>query len=324
MSYGTGDYTYELVDGWAKCPDEWIQEAAALFIDSQDRVYVLGRGAHPLTVFDRGGNILSSWEGGGELIGFAHGIYVDQDFSVYCADVRRHIVSKFSPEGELLLEIGNKDQPSDTGFVPPPPRHTGFLKRWAEWRDCLLATKKRAAPPFNRPTGVFVTHSGEIYVSDGYGNARIHKFSPEGTLLLSWGEVGDGPGQFINPHSVWVDKQERVWVCDRENYRIQIFSNQGEFLSEWEDLAYPCNVWIDDNEIVYVTENMYQQVSLFTIDGKRLARLCCQEDPEAAAFICPHMVGVDSHGDIYIADTAWSMWGQDRGCRSIVKLARSR
>ena len=98
------------------------------------------------------------------------------------------------------MTLGNKDQPSDTGFV-----HTLGLTLTA-----CLPTIKRGGPPFNRPTGVAISPSGEIYVSDGYGNARVHKFSPDGSLLLSWGEPGEAPGQFRLPHSIWVDKQERV------------------------------------------------------------------------------------------------------------------
>jgi DNA-binding beta-propeller fold protein YncE len=168
-------------------------------------------------VFDREGNLLTSWGEG--LFKRAHGSRIGRDGSVYCTDDSNHTVFKFTPEGKLLLMLGNKDHPSDTGYV----QQGGLYES--------LATIKRGGPPFNRPTGVALSSSGEIYVSDGYGNSRVHKFTPAGTLLFSWGEPGIAPGQFRLPHSVWVDKQERVWVCDRENNRIQIFDARGEFLS---------------------------------------------------------------------------------------------
>ncbi len=261
MLYGTGKYTYELVDGWAKIPKRWsFDSVPSLFVDSQDRVYVFNRGAHPVMIFDREGNLLTSWGEG--LFKMAHGMCVGPDGSVYCTDAGSHTVSKFTPEGKLLLVLGNKDQPSETGFV-------GFLKEPDP--DDMVASIRRSGPPFNSPTGVALSSSGEIYVSDGYGNARVHKFSPDGTLLLSWGEPGDAPGHFRWPHAVWVDKQERVWVCDRSNNRVQIFNGKGEFLDQRTDLNLPNTLVMDNEETVYVAE-LSRRVSIFTIDGKLLAR----------------------------------------------------
>jgi len=309
MAYGTGKYTYELVDGWAKCPDGWsFIDVGGVSIDSQDRVYILSRSARPISVFDREGNFLTSWGGG--FSKRAHGSYSGPDGSIYGTDDGTHIVSKFSPDGKLLLTLGNKDQPSDTGYKPK----SDLLES--------LATIKRGGPPFNRPTGVALSSSGEIYVSDGYGNARVHKFSPDGKLLLSWGEPGTGPGQFRLPHSIWVDKRERVWVADRENSRIQIFDARGKFLSQWTDLLRPTDIFIDDEETVYVSE-LGLRVSLFTIDGELLSRWGCQrQDKETDLFVAPHTIAVDSHGDIYVGEVAMTAAGVDRGSRTIQKFAR--
>ncbi len=120
MLYGAGKYTYKLVDGWAKCPEGCsFLNVGGLCIDSQDRVYVFNRGARSVMIFDREGNLLTSWGEG--LFTFAHGICIGPDGSVYCTDAGSHTVSKFTPEGKLLMVLGNKDQPSETGFV-------GFLK----------------------------------------------------------------------------------------------------------------------------------------------------------------------------------------------------
>ena len=268
MIYGTGKYTYELVDEWAKLPEGWSFGGAigGLTVDLKDRVYVLNRGAHPVIVFDREGNLLATLGEG--LFNCPHGSYLGPDFAIYCTDDGNHTVSKFTNDGKLLMTLGNKDQPSDTGYV----RKEGTL------------SVKRSAPPFNRPTGVALSSSGEIYVSDGYGNARIHKFAPDGTLLFSWGDPGTAPGQFRTPHSILVDKQERVWVCDRENSRIQIFNAEGEFLSQWDDIGgKPCAMFFDSEGTVYVSTKSGKEphgVSIFTNDGKLLARWGSQGPPD--------------------------------------------
>ncbi len=318
MLYGTGKYTYELVDGWAKIPEGWsLDSVPGLSVDSQDRVYAFSRSDHPLTVFDREGNLLTSW-GVESVQGRPHGICVGPDGSVYCAyDQISHTVSKFTPDGKLLMTLGNKDQPSDTGYVRRP--NTSMNER--------LATIRKGGPPFNCPTGVALSSSGEIYVSDGYGNARVHKFTPDGTLLFSWGEPGTSPGKFRLPHHVWVDKQDRVWVCDRENSRIQIFNAQGEFLSQWNDCACTSAIFIDkDEEIVYVAETR-MRISIWTFDGRLLAHLGWQGHDYLGrtdlSSITPHGIAVDSRGDIYIGEINHKEDGTDRrGSRSLRKFIR--
>jgi len=309
MLYGSGKYTYELVDGWAKYPNGWsFIDVCGLSVDSQDRVYVLNRGLHPVMVFDREGNLLTSW--GEDFLKSAHGSCIGPDGSIYCADDRSHTVSKFTPEGKLLQVLGNKDQPSDTGYV----RQSDLF--------ASLATIRRGGLPFNRPTGVALSSSGEIYVSDGYGNARVHKFTPQGTLLLSWGEPGNAPGQFSLPHSVRIDKKERIWVADRENNRIQIFNAQGEYLTQWTDLLRPTGLCIDEEETVYVSE-LGLRVSVFTIDGKLLARWGSEgKDKKTDLFVAPHAVAVDSRGDLYVGEAARSFGKVDRGSRTVQKFAR--
>ena len=319
MLYGTGKCTYELVDGWAKLPEGvWLNSVPGLFVDSQDRIYAFGRNDHPLTVFDREGNLLSSWTG----MDFSrpHGIFVSSDGSIYCTDEGHHTVHKFTPDGKLLMTLGNKDQPSDTGYVKK-----GSM-------DYRLASITKSGPPFNCPTGVALSSSGEIYVTDGYGNARVHKFAPDGTFLFSWGQPGTAPGKFRLPHHVWVDKKDRVWVCDRENSRIQIFNPQGKFLTQWNDFTLTSAIFIDkDEEIVYVAETRLR-VSIWTFDGKLLAHLGCQgldylgQDYDHGPNLSnttPHGIAVDSRGDIYIGEINHLEDGTDRsGSRSLRKFVR--
>src|SRR5262249_26447339 len=147
------------------------KEVAGVATDSQDRVYVFNRGDHPLMVFNRDGTFVKSWGEG--LFKRPHGIIIGPDDSVYCTDDFDHTVRKFTPDGRLLMTLGTSGQPSDTGATS------------VDFRTIL-----RAGPPFHYPANVALSPEGNIFVSDGYGNARIHKFSSDGRLLSSWGEPG--------------------------------------------------------------------------------------------------------------------------------------
>ncbi len=307
MEYGSGDYTYELVDSWAKLPEGWsFLDVGGLTVDSMDRVYVFNRSAHPLMVFDCDGNFLDSWGEG--YFTRPHGSRFDHDGYLYCSDDTDHIVSKFTRDGKLLKVIGEKGKPSDTGYVPGGDLMTS------------LRSIKHGGAPFNRPTGVAFASNGDFYVSDGYGNARVHKFSPGGELLFSWGEPGTGPSEFMLPHNVWVDKLDRVWVPDRENNRIQIFDGDGAYLTEWTDVVRPTDVFIDEDDVVYVSE-LAPRVSVFSFDGELLARWGNKVvDPVRDLFVAPHAITLDSKGDIYVGCVAMTNSKIDRGSRTVQKF----
>ena len=175
------------------------------------------------------------------------------------------------------MTLGSWDQPSDTG-----------------WSGDYNDTVQRAAGPFNLPSDVALSPGGDLYISDGYGNARVHRFTADGRLVSSWGAPGkSAPSEFHVPHGVWVHNDGRVFVADRENNRIQIFSADGEFLSQWTDMARPCDIYIDADDIVFVAELDAFMVVL-TIDGKLLSRF---DGPTKAG---AHAVWMDSKGDLYV------------------------
>ena len=226
---GEGELTLELVPDWEQLPSGWSHgDVAGVATDSQDRVFVFNRSEHPVIIYDRDGRFLGSWGEG--VFTRPHGITIHRDV-VYCADDTDHTVRALTLEGKLLWTLGTANQPSDTGYSP-------------EGRANLLSIK-RGAGPFNRPTRLAVAPNGELYVSDGYGNARVHRFSADGQLIQSWGEPGSSPGQFNLPHSVWVHTDGRVFVCDRENDRIQIFSPSFELLAVWTSVTRPGDLCID-------------------------------------------------------------------------------
>ena len=306
MIFDSGRHKYELLDHWPTLPEGIsLRDAVAMSVDSQDRVFIFSRqeinkNTPPVMVFDREGNWLASWGDG--WFGRAHGIYVGQDDCVYFADMGNHTVSKWTAEGKLLLTLGTKGQPSDTGYagiVGCKPYHS-YFEQLIIASHCFA--QKRIAPPFNRPTGVFVTPSGDIYVSDGYGNAQIHRFSPDGQLLSSWGELGDRPGQFICPHSVWVDMQEQVWVADRSNCRVEIFDAKGKYIRHIGELGQPAHVHIDAEGTVFVPECLTLSLAMFTTEGKLLARWHNHELENINPFTYPHVTATDSSGNLYFVN----------------------
>jgi DNA-binding beta-propeller fold protein YncE len=309
VTVGTGDLRYEALARWETLPSGWgFVEVAGVATDSRDRVYVFNRGEHPLMVFDRDGRSLASWGEG--LFRRAHGIFIGPDDTVYCTDDLDHTVRRFTTEGKLLLTLGHSGRPSDTGI-------TGNDYR----------TIRRGGPPFNRPTNLALAADGAIYVTDGYGNARVHKFAPDGRLLLSWGEPGEGPGQFNLPHGIAVDRDGRVCVADRENSRVQVFTPEGEYLTEWTDLARPMQVFIDNHGRAFVVEVGWRaglfpwqtpsepnppgaRLSVFDRDGQLLARWGGEGDPCAAGnFFAPHDLWIDSRGDLYVGEVTLSAGG---------------
>lgn len=326
MIVGEGQHRYEAHADWEQLPAGWSHgDVAGVATDSRDRVYVFNRSEHPVIVYDRDGAFLTSWGEG--VFTRPHGITIVDDL-VYCADDTDHTVRMFTLEGKLLRTLGIENQPSDTGYSPAGPGN--------------LRSIKRGAGPFNRPTRLTVAPNGELYVSDGYGNARVHRFTKEGELIQSWGEPGDGPGQFNLPHSVWAHTDGRIFVCDRENDRVQIFSPTGELLTTWTNVTRPGDLFIKDDR-VYVGEMSWEpgemslagrvwreqraaKLSVRDLEGNVLASWGGADPCAPGNFASPHGLWLDSRGDIYVGEvthTALSRTGRyHAGCHSIQKFVR--
>ena len=270
---GTGKYTYELIRDFPKLPPgESFGMVSRVATDSQDRVYVFQRKDPPVVVFDREGKYLGAW-GSGEVTD-PHGLKIVDDV-VYTTDRSDSVAKSFTLDGKPLLALGQRGVHSDTGNV-------------ANW----LA--ERAAGPFNHPTEMIAHPNGDIYVTDSYRNARVHRSTRDGRLVKSWGAPGHGEGQFHLPHSIAFDPDGKLYVADRANKRIQIFSPDGDFLGMWTGMGGPNDITRGKDGNFYIAEqedgDKPAQVCVRDANGTVLARFDSRHD---------HGVGVDSRGDIY-------------------------
>jgi sugar lactone lactonase YvrE len=324
---GPAGRVFAEVEDWARLPAGWsFCDVPGIAVGPDDRVYLFTRGNcprsadHPIIVLESDGTFVRSF-GEGSFT-FAHAIAFGVDGLLYCVDVAGHLVRVFTPDGELVHTIaGPGAAPSDTGYT-------------TDFRTIL-----RAAGPFNQPTKMVTAANGDLFASDGYGNARVHRFSPTGELRTSWGEPGDKHGAFNIPHSVLVLPDERVLVCDRENSRIQVFDLDGHYLNEWTDLARPDDVCVDDAGNVYVAElgeraalfpfmprpygqDRVARISVLDLDGKVLMRW--GDDPSGdIQFVAPHGIAVDSGGNLYIGEVRQAAGADATGWQKAVrKLAR--
>ncbi|BBG05343.1 MULTISPECIES: peptidyl-alpha-hydroxyglycine alpha-amidating lyase family protein [Pseudonocardia] len=271
--------------------------------DADDHVYLLTRSDGQVIVRDPEGGFVRSWGRG--MFTTPHGLTVGPDGSVYCVDAGDHTVRRFTPTGELLAVIGTAGTPSDTGYTSDRPVRVHSVER-----------VRYPGDPFNRCTALAVAPNGELYVADGYGNCRVHRFTADGELIGSWGSVGTGPGEFHLPHGIDIGPDARVYVADRENDRIQIFSPDGEFLEQWTDLQRPCDLVVGRDGTVSVVELWRPAGTRSFVHGEvtedlpsRLSVLDAQGRPQTrghGSFIAPHGIARDSTGALYVAEVTHS------------------
>jgi DNA-binding beta-propeller fold protein YncE len=204
------------------------------------------------------------------LISKAHGLRIDRADNIWVSDIGHHMVFKFSPNGKLLLALGQSDKPG-------------------------LGNDQ-----FNQPTDIAFGANGEIYVTDGYGNSRVMKFAANGKFLSQWGSPGKRNGEFDLPHSIVVDAKNRVLVGDRENNRIQVFNSEGEFLEVWPGFA-PYGMSFDAKGTLFVADGRANKVLRLSPDGKVVGSWG-QKGKGPGEFNLPHMLAADSKGNLYIAE----------------------
>ncbi len=271
----------------AGTPSPWhLGEVAGVATTADGNILVLHRGAHPILEFDPDGNLVGPW---GELAisegkvtqvnpsdrapgasGYsavygpagchacgAHSIRIDPDGNVWVVDAGGHLVTKLDSRGRVLLRLG------EAGVAGTDRTH------------------------FHLPTDVGFAPNGDVYVSDGYGSARIVKFSRDGRFLLEWGRRGTGPGEFGLPHNLAVDAKGHIYVTDRDNQRIQVFDANGRYLDQWKDVGGVSSLFLTRDQMLWTGG------ILRNLEGDVLARL--PGNPGG------HSTTVRTSGEVFVA-----------------------
>ena len=297
----TGTSGYQVVHGWPQVPSgELLGQVSGVGVDSRGTVLVFRRAERIMTtdslstepietptvlLFDgASGRQLGAW--GARRFAMPHGLTVDGQDNVWVTDVALHQVFKFTRDGTLLLVIGERAVPGDDSIH------------------------------FNRPTDVAVALDGSFYVSDGYRNSRIVRFTKDGRYLSSWGRKGSRPGEFNVPHSIARDTTGRVYVADRGNARIQVFDSVGHFLTEWKgpEVGRPWALRVGADGYLYVVDGGDQPAT--PPDRARVLKLTRQGRVIESfggfgnydgQFIWPHAVAVAADGTVYVGDVSTGM-----------------
>ena len=265
---------YHAVEDWAKLPAGWnLGECSGVAVDKSDNVWVFNRGPHPVIQFDKSGKMLRAWN---EVpVKSSHGIRVDAAGNIWLVDVAGHKVLKMSPEGRVLMAIGA----------------VGDAPGTQDTKDA-----------FNRPTNVAFGKDGTFFISDGYVNARVVKYSKDGDYLKQWGEKGAGDGQFNLVHDAVIDSQGRLYIADRNNWRIQIFDQDGKFLGKWTNIGDPWSMeYVSRENAFYVVDGQNDQLFRLNMEGQ-ITGVLGSHGKGPGKFYYPHGVAVDSTGAIYVAE----------------------
>jgi len=268
---GQGEYTYFVDTTWGRrsggVPTFGVGQGVTG--DSQDNVYVLQRAPVAcIFVFDRSGELLKTWGEGS--FRSPHGIWMTEHDELLITDRQAHTITRWTVTGELLRSWGSQDIPGEWG------------------------------KPFNGPTKAVEAADGELYVADGYGNRHLHRFDKDGGLIRSWGGEGTESGQFALPHDVFIDGENRVLVCDRENQRVQHFDRDGGYLGEWSPWQSPMQIFARAG-LMYVA-HARAAISVRTPTGELLASWPYESTLTHTQERSPHSVWVDSRGDIYVGE----------------------
>ncbi|MCY3020803.1 MAG: peptidyl-alpha-hydroxyglycine alpha-amidating lyase family protein [Planctomycetota bacterium] len=286
---GTPHYAFD--GNWPQRPAEmqW-GETPGVTVDGKDQVWIFTRAKPPVQVYDKEGKFVRAW--GDDDIKTAHYIRFDREGKVWVADMGKHVVMQFTPEGKLLKTLGTPGAPGCDD------KH------------------------LNMPTDMVVTPAGDVFVTDGYGNNRVAHFDKNGNFVKDWGKKGGGPGEFVLPHSIVVDSKGILYVADRSNARIQVFEQSGKFLAQWQNLMVPWGLWITSKDEIWACGSSPMQrppdnsmpflppkdqvFMKFDTSGKALALWTVQkgqdgkEQPGELNWL--HGVALDSSGNIYASD----------------------
>jgi streptogramin lyase len=279
--------TFQVVQGWpANDSEVSMGTMTGVAVAPDGHVWVVGQGHPPVREYDAQGNFIRGW-GKGQIV-MGHQIRLGPDGSVWIADAGRHCIEKFRQDGTRLLTLGTPGERGDD------------------------------AGHFNEPTDMAFTPDGDVFVSDGYGNARVVHFRSDGTFVKAWGTRGSRPGQFSLVHSIVADKRGRLLVADRNNARIQVFDRDGRFIAQWVNLIVPWGLWVTSDGDVWVCGSspaawQAEQFALATpphdqllmrldADGRVLQLWTVPVGRKPGQLDWVHAVAADADGNVYCAD----------------------
>jgi sugar lactone lactonase YvrE len=283
---------YAVDPDWPQKPPEitW-RYMAGVAVDSKDQVWTLNAVDPPVQVYDKSGSLIKTWGNG--LFKGPHYLRIDHEGNIWIADYSRHVVRKFTPDGEVLLTLGTMDEPGDD--------------------DLHLSG----------PTDMAISPAGDVFVTDGYGNNRVVHYDAQGRFVKTWGKLGVDAGDLSQPHSIAMDSQGRLYVAERNNARIQLFDQDGNSLAQWRHLINPWGIWISPRDEIYVcgsaparwTERgnlgnppTDQLLIKFDTTGRALELsvfpMVQNGKMETGKLDWVHGIAVDSEGNLYLSDVA--------------------
>lgn len=224
---------------WPTLPAGWtLEETAGVAVDARGHVFVFHRGPRPIIEFDPTGRVVRTW-GDGTYVR-PHALKFDHEGRLWAVDDGGHFVAQLDAAGRARLVLGRKGAPGETEDT------------------------------FNRPTDIAFSPNGDLYVTDGYGNARVVQFTAEGRFVRAWGKKGKGPGEFDLPHAIAVARDGRVLVGDRNNFRIQIFTPDGKFLAEWTHAGSPWGLCLAPDDTLWMCDGYANRIVQLGPDGRVL------------------------------------------------------
>jgi DNA-binding beta-propeller fold protein YncE len=261
---------YSVIPDWPHLPaGSNFGEVAAVALDASENVYVFNRSPHPLMQFSNSGQFVRSLLEG--MITSAHGLRIDHQGNIWAVDFKGHTVLKLNPAGRVVMVLGRRDE------AGADEAH------------------------FNQPTDVAIASNGDFYVTDGYGNSRVVKFSKDGRFLHQWGKKGTGEGEFNLPHSIVLDGEGQVYVADRENNRIQVFTPEGRFVRQITGLGSPWGLALTRDQEIFMADGRNNRVLKLTREGKVLGALG-SPGKKPGEFAYAHHLTVSPGGELYVAE----------------------